>query len=226
MPRVAVIGTGTGVGKTYVTCALTRALARASGQTVAALKPIETGCDPDPLDALALGAASTPSHRIPPRFAYRPPISPHLAARRAGDGDEISRLRTWLPPWLSDATLHYIWTVVETAGGALSPVGAGVTSLDVAIATRPDVLILVAPDRLGVLHDVSATLGVLRARLVAEPWLVLSAPETPDDSTGSNAAELSALEIADVAAVVARDGSLDALAARLVQREAALSARR
>ena len=43
MIRYFVTGTDTGVGKTFVTCALAR-LARSTGKRVFAFKPIETGC--------------------------------------------------------------------------------------------------------------------------------------------------------------------------------------
>ena len=42
--RVFITGTDTGVGKTFIACALARAL-RERGASVAALKPIETGCE-------------------------------------------------------------------------------------------------------------------------------------------------------------------------------------
>jgi dethiobiotin synthetase len=58
-------------------------------------------------------------------------------------------------------------------------------------AIEPSVTILVAPDRLGVLHDVTAC---------ARKVIVLSAPRTPDASTGTNAAELESLGIAHVIA--------------------------
>jgi dethiobiotin synthetase len=49
-------GTGTGVGKTWVTRGLARALVR-DGVDAVAIKPIETGCDPAPADAVALARA-------------------------------------------------------------------------------------------------------------------------------------------------------------------------
>lgn len=55
--KLFVTGTGTGVGKTWVTTALVLAL-RARGRSVAAVKPIETGCEPEAADALALAEAS------------------------------------------------------------------------------------------------------------------------------------------------------------------------
>jgi dethiobiotin synthetase len=60
--------------------------------------------------------------------------------------------------------------------------------------------LLVAPDRLGVLHDVRATLLAARHVGLSLDAVVLSAPATPDASTGRNGAELSRLGIVPVAA--------------------------
>src|SRR5262249_56223172 len=46
-PITLVVGTDTGVGKTWVSCALARAL-RETGQQVVAVKPIETGVTDPP----------------------------------------------------------------------------------------------------------------------------------------------------------------------------------
>ncbi|HKQ70194.1 MAG TPA: hypothetical protein VJT73_12685, partial [Polyangiaceae bacterium] len=71
-------------------------------------------------------------------------------------------------------------------------------------------VLLVAPDRLGVLHDVTASLGLARARGFAPDALVLSTPGEPDASTGSNAAELQRLRIAEPLAIFPHTSPLDA----------------
>jgi hypothetical protein len=63
---------------------------------------------------------------------------------------------------------------------------------------------LVAPDALGVLHDVTATLLALRSFGRIPDAVVLSAARS-DASTGSNACELRRLGIAQPIAVLARD---------------------
>ncbi len=76
---------------------------------------------------------------------------------------------------------------------------------------------LVAPDALGVLHELTATLSALAARGRSPDFVVLSAAREPDASTGSNAAELRRLQIADPAAELGRDaGELGALVERLL----------
>jgi dethiobiotin synthetase len=48
----------------------------------------------------------------------------------------------------------------------------------------------VAPNRIGVLHDIAATTRAAAACGLHIAGIVLSAPPTPDASTGSNAAEV------------------------------------
>jgi dethiobiotin synthetase len=85
-----------------------------------------------------------------------------------------------------------------------SPLSLTETNFDLARALEPEIRILVAADALGVLHDVSATLQAMRARGRAVDHVVLSGAREPDASTGSNRAELEALGVATVSAVLAR----------------------
>lgn len=224
MPRVVVLGTGTSVGKTFVTTALLRALGR-RGLSTLGLKPVETGVltsgssPPPGSDAYALEQASSAAPPRPhPPFAFDDPISPHLAARRANRAlDPATIVR-----WMRDTTIQYphgAWHVVETAGGALSPLSDNATNADLAAALAPAVLLLVAPDALGVLHDVTATLAGLRARAREPDYVVLTAARPPDASTGTNAAELRRLEIADPIAVLrpSDESAIEQLAAALVE---------
>ena len=240
MPRIIVLGTGTGVGKTYVTVALARALAAAApGGAIVAAKPIETGirrtrlgAPPRGSDAAALEGASTGIALRPhPFYAFREPISPHLAARNEHRQISLSRLRRW-----SEAanrigtTLHHMhWIIWETAGGAFSPLGPAVTNVDLATALGPAIWLLVAPDSLGVLHDLRATMLALAATARAPDYLVLSAARKPDAATGRNASELRRLGLPRPIAVVSRTSTPEQALAPLVRallRRAAAEPRR
>jgi dethiobiotin synthetase len=191
MLRLVVIGTGTEIGKTHAGVALVSALAR-EGVSVAGLKPIESGVSPSaPTDASALAAASTFHVKHSP-YTFADPVSPHLAARRTGVSIELSRIVAWVDEHRASVVL------VETAGALLSPLGGGLTNLDLARALHPDRLLLVAPDRLGVLHDVAVTRHALRtlAPGLPDPTVLLQPPAQGDSSTGTNAAELTLLGIA------------------------------
>ena len=81
---VVVIGTGTDVGKTWVTAALARRLAD-GGLVVAARKPAQSFAPEDPpdrRDAAVLGAATgeAPDVICPPHRSYAVPLAPPMAA--------------------------------------------------------------------------------------------------------------------------------------------------
>lgn len=198
--RLVIVGAGTGVGKTHLGVALAHALAR-RGDAVVALKPIESGVEAGTLsDTAQLTAASTFHVKHPPPFVFSEPVSPHLAARRAGVAIDLGPVAAWVEA--HDCP----WVLVETAGGLLSPLGQGVTNLDLARAVQPDAVLLVAQDRLGVLHEVSACCLVLRvlAPEMGEVVVVLQTPPASDLSTGTNATELATLGIVEHAFTVPR----------------------
>jgi dethiobiotin synthetase len=197
--RIVVVGTGTEIGKTHVGVALVTALA-AAGHEVAGLKPVESGVGTGVTDSELLGRAGTFHVKQPPPYALRAPISPHRAAAMEGITLQLGPIVAWVDG------VGAAWILVETAGGLLSPLGAELTNLDLACALKPDLVVLVAPDRLGVLHDVTATMFALHvlAPDLPEPLVVLQAPAEGDASTGTNAEELLALEIVRTVATVPR----------------------
>ncbi len=192
---VVVAGTGTDVGKTHVTAALL-AYARSTGKTARGYKPVATGVDARCDDAEAHSAAS--GHALEaPTYAYRRPVSPHLAAREEGRPIALEPVVRRARALLDEGCERL---VVELAGGLCSPLGPALDNVSMISALGPERTVLVAPDRLGVLHEVRCALLAARARGIALPTVVLSAPERADASTGLNARELDALGIAAVAA--------------------------
>ncbi len=191
---LCIVGTGTGVGKTHVAAALLRQL-RAGGVQAVGWKPVESGVggggaapEGEGEDELALHQAT--GVHCPTLLRLRAPISPHLAARRQGaciDGAAIERR-------LEELAARWPLVVLELAGGWFSPFDDARDNADWLAALRARLrLVLVAPDRLGVLHDVSAVVRAaasLRPAPLAPLAVVLSAPAQGDDASGSNAAEL------------------------------------
>ena len=197
---VVVTGTGTEIGKTHVSEALLRA-AGATGRRVAGLKPVETGVVPGVLtDAARLEAVSTfhvkphlPVAAVPDPspdrapYTFPQPISPHLAAREAGaPAIRVDAIREYV----DEAAAHGDFVLVELAGGLFSPISDTAFNADVAARLAPDVTLLVAPDRLGVLHDVFAALRAASTVPLRLDAILLSAPTTADASTGRNGPEL------------------------------------
>jgi dethiobiotin synthetase len=208
--RVVVLGTGTNVGKTYVTARLANALAKTT--RVLALKPVESGVtDEAATDAATIArGAGHPAVASPWRFAE--PVSPHLAARACGAVLSVPEIAHWVVA--AERRYQPDVTLVETAGGVFSPLSPIATNADLAGALESSLWLLVAPDSLGVLHDVSATLRALRAGYRRPDAVVLSSPRAPDASSGTNAAELAKLGITDVRLTLGPNASgVDGLAA-------------
>jgi 8-amino-7-oxononanoate synthase len=193
--RWVILGTGTEVGKTFVARALVGALAHA-GEAVAGLKPIETGlgvqgnlADATQLEALAFHVNLPAPH---PLYGFADPVTPARAARAQDTTIDLRRIVAWVNE-VSPIDHRSAHVVVETAGGVFSPLTDQRTNFDLAMALEPAVWILVAPNRLGVLHDVASTLHATTAFGRRPDYVILSAPETPDSSTSSNREELSRL---------------------------------
>ncbi|MBU0607823.1 MAG: dethiobiotin synthase [Armatimonadetes bacterium] len=206
--RVGVVGTGTGVGKTHVACALLLELRR-RGQAPRGLKPVESGCGGAGQVGDAERLAEAAGHEVvlgPYRFEEA--VSPHLAARRTGVRIELGVVVDWV------GAAGGASTVVEGAGGLLSPLSERLDNLGLMSGLGVDSLVVVAPDRLGVLHDVAAVGLALRVRWGGRWVVVLSAPERADGSTGTNGRELVELGLVDGEVVELHRGALQDPASR------------
>ena len=189
--RIVMLGTGTDVGKTYVTSCLARALRERT--TVLALKPIESGVAAGELgDAGRIAEAAGHAAVLSPWRMLRG-VSPHLAAREQGVALAVDDVARWVAA--EERSAGAAVSLVESAGGAFSPLGVGTSNVDLALALEPALWLLVAPDALGVLHDLTAT---LRALPRAPDAVLLSGARPADQSTGTNATELIGLGICEV----------------------------
>ncbi|HYP54837.1 MAG TPA: dethiobiotin synthase [Solirubrobacterales bacterium] len=181
-----VSGTGTEVGKTVVAAAIARTLA-ADGREVAVFKPAVTGLDePGESDhALLRGAASSEQsdEEIAP-YRYGPPMSPHLAAERAGEAIDPSTLREAARRAASRADL----LVCEGVGGLLVPLRASPRYLvrDLAIDLGLPLVVAASPG-LGTINHTLLTVETARAAglevvaVVLTPW-----PDDPGPIEASN----------------------------------------
>ncbi|MGA7123592.1 MAG: aminotransferase class I/II-fold pyridoxal phosphate-dependent enzyme [Polyangiaceae bacterium] len=200
---VVVTGTGTGIGKTHFAEALLRRWGRSA--RVAGVKPIESGVDGRSLsDAQRLAAAST-FHVKQMGYAFPAPLSPHLAARDQGTA---IRLEVVLNS-IAQARELAEGVVLELPGGLFTPVDDSTSNADLATMLAPDLVLLVAPDRLGVLHDVTAAIRAAASIALPIGGIVLVAPESRDSSTGRNAPELRRLSPVPVLATLPRGTPLE-----------------
>ena len=190
MSGVLITGTDTNVGKTWVTCALARAL-REQRRRVGVFKPVETGVTTIPEDALALQRAAedpTPLSEICP-YQIHAPLAPAVAAVREGRTIEFDRLVDMIARRLPTVDV----LLVEGAGGLLVPIVGRLTYLDLAL--RCDLpLLIVAANRLGTINHTALTARVAAAAGAQVLGFVLSHPAVhTDESAGSNASAIADL---------------------------------
>ncbi|MDP6942568.1 MAG: dethiobiotin synthase [Myxococcota bacterium] len=184
MNIVCVTGTDTDVGKTWVTAALGAALV-ARGKSVVAIKPVESGLGGGDLGDGAVLAAAT-GQEAPTQALTRlcAPLAPPVASER-----EEVRLDTAM--WISEIRRYSRGadvTLVEGAGGLLSPLTWSSTFRDLALVLKARTLV-VGLDRLGTLNHTLMTLELLNRSGVVPIGVVLNTVNS-DSSTGSNAASL------------------------------------
>jgi dethiobiotin synthetase len=195
---VVVTGTGTSIGKTHFAEALILGWRRTA--RVVGLKPIESGVVAGAdSDGERLRAVSS-FHVKRFGYALTAPMSPHLAARQENIEIRMDAIARRVEEIRQEAG----GVVVELPGGLFTPITDSACNVDLARILTPDSVLLVAPDRLGVLHDVIATVRAASAASVSIAGIVLMAPEQGDPSTGHNADELSRTTDVSVLAVLPR----------------------
>ena len=190
MSTLFVTGTDTGVGKTFVACALAQAL-RARRVRVAVMKPIETGVVGEPEDALRLRAAAedpAPLDDICP-YRLRAPLAPAVAARLEGVVIDVDRLAGLIVQRAAAADV----LLVEGAGGLLVPIRGTTTFAELAARLALPVLI-VGANRLGTINHCALTARVAAAAGLTVRGFVLSEPTAVrDESAATNAEMIAAL---------------------------------
>jgi len=176
---IFVTGTGTDVGKTFLSAALIRHW-RAAGHVVAAFKPVVSGFDPasaatsDPGVLLAaLDRPITDIETISPwRFAA--PLSPDMAATREGRALDFDAIVEFSHQAAESADR----VLIEGVGGIMVPLDERHTVLDWMSALRLPVL-LVAGSTLGTISHTLTALRVLAQRNLTVVAVAVSESVTP-----------------------------------------------
>lgn len=212
-----VTGTDTGAGKTIVAAALCAAMT-ASGERVAAFKPVVTGTGerPDPAawppdHELLAAVTGTPLERVCSQ-TFAPAFSPHLASELAGVALDLGALVAAA----RDAAAGADSLVVEGIGGLLVPITAEHSVRDLAMALGLPLVIAARPG-LGTINHTLLTIEAARAgaldvrAVVLTPW-----PAQPDGMQRSNRetiARLGAVSVATLPMVAGIDDLVGAGAA-------------
>ncbi|MBU0889607.1 MAG: dethiobiotin synthase [Gammaproteobacteria bacterium] len=198
-----VTGTDTGVGKTLVSAGLLHALA-VHHRRVVGMKPVAAGVVPwgddwASEDVIALRAASTLA--VPPALdnpvLLLDPLSPHIAAARAGVQIDIAAIVRSYQALAAQADA----VVVEGAGGFHVPLSDSQTGADLAQALALPVVLVVGL-RLGCLNHALLTAEAIRARGLAVAGWVANRIDPEMNAVDENIAYLRARLAAPLLAAV------------------------
>jgi dethiobiotin synthetase len=161
-----VTGTDTGVGKTVLSAALVHRYRNSA--RLRYWKPVQTGIEQDDDTAEVRRLSLCCDDWILPDGIRLPnPVSPHLAAQRAGVTITIDGLLAKLP---ADAE-NFRW-IAEGAGGVLVPLNERDLMIDLMKALALPVLV-VARSSLGTINHTLLTLEALRARSLSVAGVVM-----------------------------------------------------
>jgi len=171
---VFITGTDTGVGKTVASAAIMCRYREAA--PLRYWKPIQTGIETDDDTAAVRALASCAADEILDTGVRLPrPLSPHLAARLAGqkiDIESLGRLTATSSPAAR-------W-VVEGAGGALVPINETEMMTDlIGLLGLPAVV--VARSGLGTINHTLLTLEALRGRSLLVAGIVMIGEPNPEN---------------------------------------------
>jgi dethiobiotin synthetase len=162
MSEYFITGTDTGVGKTWVTLALMKAL-QDKGKAVVGMKPVASGCqktstglrNDDAVRILKQSSQDLDYKTVNP-YAFEQALAPHIAAEMTGVVIDIERIANEFITLKKDSDS----VVVEGVGGWNVPLGADIMLVD--MVARLDLkVILVVGLRLGCInHALSAARSI------------------------------------------------------------------
>ena len=173
MPHYFITGTDTGVGKTFVTCALLHNF-REQGITAIGMKPIAAGAEMtaeglrnEDIEALREASGIPLESEDLNCYLLADPVAPHIAAANEGVEIDLDVIRQRFDQLaeLADAVL------VEGVGGFIVPLGDSIDTADLA-ADLDLPVILVVGMRLGCLNHALLTQAAILGRgLTIAGWV-------------------------------------------------------
>ena len=179
MSTIFISGTDTGVGKTTLTCLLLAHL-RSSGIHALGMKPFCSGSRHDAEMIQSVVDHELDLTEINPFYFVRG-IAPWVAARLVNQPITLAMVLEKIRSLRNRCEV----LIVEGAGGLLSPLGEGVTAREL-IRDVCDEVIIVAPNKLGVLNHARLTAEALPANISGHSSFVMMDAREPDESSASN----------------------------------------
>ena len=163
-----VTGTDTGVGKTVLSAVL------CAGLDAYYWKPVQTGTAGGSDRATVMRLAGIGAERtLEETYSFVPPVSPHLAARRAGVEIDLARFRV-------PVEVGGKWLIVEGAGGLLVPLNDRQFMLDLMIRLHMPVIVT-ARSGLGTINHTLLTLAALHSAEVPVHGVVMIGEPNKDN---------------------------------------------
>ncbi len=164
MKSIAIVAPDTDSGKTVVSAALLAVSKKINGKSMV-MKPVQTGSDlingrkvsPDLSTIEKLCNFEIPRdlyHYCTP-YLFMNPCSPHLAARKEIAEISIDRIQSCLV----ELHMRFHMTIVETAGGILSPLSSDSTNADL-LQVLGIPIVMVVVNRIGA---ISASLSAIES---------------------------------------------------------------
>lgn len=180
-----VTGTDTGVGKTFVACALLRAFV-ARGLRAVGMKPVAAGGDED-VAALAAASNVAAEPRLVNPYLLKLPVAPHVAAAEQGVAIELTTIEHSCAALRARAEV----VVVEGVGGFRVPLTGTEDTADLAVRLGLPVILVVGM-RLGCLNHALLTAEAIAARRLPLAGWVANAIDAQMAKRAENVAALRA----------------------------------
>lgn len=181
--RVFITGTDTGVGKTWVGCAIARAWSDQAWQ-VGVFKPAESG-DGGDAKALLKAARSVLALDLVRPYAFKRPLAPAVAAAEERRPVKLALLKSAY----RRIALQSERVLVEGAGGLLVPYADRLDGAGLAKALKLPVLII-ARAKLGTINHSLLTVEAARRRGLKVLGVVLNGRHDPKDPSLAKNAEV------------------------------------
>lgn len=165
---IFIAGTDTGVGKTWVTCALAKAFKK-NGLRVAGLKPFQSGSWEDSQKIKRATKSSLSLNQITP-FYFRHPLAPYSSLQIEKKSIQPQKIKSLYEPIIQTHDL----TLIEGVGGALVPITHNFFCIDIPKLLNIPTL-LVARLSLGTLNHTLLTIEAFKKRNLKIKGIILNA---------------------------------------------------
>jgi dethiobiotin synthetase len=160
MKKFFITGTGTGIGKTYITSAILKNTL--SRKKIIGIKPIAAGLNQDSINediqTLLDCQDSINDHHKINFYSLKKAVSPHIGAEEEGMQIDFNLIKQKI----NDLENEYDHILIEGVGGLLSPVDQSRTNLDLIHHLDTPVIVIIGL-KLGCINDALLTQHALES---------------------------------------------------------------